>query len=123
MVKGFQALTFVIRSQVTIKYGFIYENLDFKQFKLVFPNLPHIYATIRITNSSLENTIPNTQGSFLTVELAPFGNIEIDGDKYPKDLSYSVSTVYCETPEEKCNPSPDIHLGKLEHCFSIFLVM
>ncbi|RXG53570.1 hypothetical protein Avbf_04570 [Armadillidium vulgare] len=48
--------------------------------------------------------------SLLAVELAPFGNIEIDGDKYPKDLSYSVSTVYCETPEEKCNPSPDIHL-------------
>ncbi|RXG52074.1 hypothetical protein Avbf_10107 [Armadillidium vulgare] len=47
----------------------------------------------------------------VSVELAPFGNIEIDGDKYPKDLSYSVSTVYCETPEEKCNPSPDIHLG------------
>ncbi|RXG51607.1 hypothetical protein Avbf_18239, partial [Armadillidium vulgare] len=45
-----------------------------------------------------------------TVELAPFGNIEIDGDKYPQDLSYSVSTVYCETPEEKWNPSPDIHL-------------
>ncbi|RXG70838.1 hypothetical protein Avbf_04399, partial [Armadillidium vulgare] len=59
----------------------------------------------------------------LTVELAPFGNIEIDGDKYPQDLSYSVSTVYCETPEEKWNPSPDIHLGKLEHWFSIFLVM
>ncbi|RXG61677.1 hypothetical protein Avbf_18153 [Armadillidium vulgare] len=56
-----------------------------------------------------------------TVELAPFGNIEIDGDKYPQDLSYSVSTVYCETPEEKWNPSPDIHLGKLEHWFSIFL--
>ncbi|RXG51585.1 hypothetical protein Avbf_16592 [Armadillidium vulgare] len=37
------------------------------------------------------------------VELAPFGNIEIDGDKYPQDLSYSVSTVYCETPEEKWN--------------------
>ncbi|RXG56959.1 hypothetical protein Avbf_03103, partial [Armadillidium vulgare] len=36
----------------------------------------------------------------LAVELAPFGNIEIDGDKYPQDLSYSVSTVYCETPEE-----------------------
>ncbi|RXG54154.1 hypothetical protein Avbf_17297 [Armadillidium vulgare] len=51
------------------------------------------------------------RGSFLTVELAPFGNIEIDGDKYPQDLSYSVSTVYCETPEEKWNPSPDIHLG------------
>ncbi|RXG53655.1 hypothetical protein Avbf_14285 [Armadillidium vulgare] len=52
-------------------------------------------------------------GSFLSwvaVELAPFGNIEIDGDKYPQDLSYSVSTVYCETPEEKWNPSPDIHL-------------
>ncbi|RXG68944.1 hypothetical protein Avbf_05519 [Armadillidium vulgare] len=46
-----------------------------------------------------------------TVELAPFGNIEIDGDKYPQDLSYSVSTVYCETPEEKWNPSPDIHLA------------
>ncbi|RXG53094.1 hypothetical protein Avbf_08726 [Armadillidium vulgare] len=59
----------------------------------------------------------------LAVELAPFGNIEIDGDKYPQDLSYSVSTVYCETPEEKWNPSPDIHLGKLEHWFSIFLVM
>ncbi|RXG60254.1 hypothetical protein Avbf_04272 [Armadillidium vulgare] len=58
-----------------------------------------------------------------TVELAPFGNIEIDGDKYPQDLSYSVSTVYCETPEEKWNTSPDIHLGKLEHWFSIFLVM
>ncbi|RXG51608.1 hypothetical protein Avbf_18238 [Armadillidium vulgare] len=58
-----------------------------------------------------------------TVELAPFGNIEIDGDKYPQDLSYSVSTGYCETPEEKWNPSPDIHLGKLEHWFSIFLVM
>ncbi|RXG61761.1 hypothetical protein Avbf_18176 [Armadillidium vulgare] len=50
------------------------------------------------------------KSSVLTVELAPFGNIEIDGDKYPQDLSYSVSTVYCETPEEKWNPSPDIHL-------------
>ncbi|RXG54155.1 hypothetical protein Avbf_17298 [Armadillidium vulgare] len=49
-----------------------------------------------------------------TVELAPFGNIEIDGDKYPQDLSYSVSTVYCETPEEKWNPSPDIHLESQE---------
>ncbi|RXG62394.1 Deoxyuridine 5'-triphosphate nucleotidohydrolase [Armadillidium vulgare] len=53
---------------------------------------------------------PKRSYSFLTVELAPFGNIEIDGDKYPQDLSYSVSTVYCETPEEKWNPSPDIHL-------------
>ncbi|RXG53527.1 hypothetical protein Avbf_19096 [Armadillidium vulgare] len=41
---------------------------------------------------------------------APFGNIKIDGNKYPQDLSYSVSTVYCETPEEKWNTSPDIHL-------------
>ncbi|RXG60210.1 hypothetical protein Avbf_15759 [Armadillidium vulgare] len=60
------------------------------------------------------------KSSVLTVELAPFGNIEIDGDKYPQDLSYSVSTGYCETPEEKWNPSPDIHLGKLEHWFLHF---